>query len=123
MKRAITTIAMALPDPEQQYHPAVDASKKGIGRALFQLNGINPGTEANNSEAYKDSEKMIMFIFFRLGNAETCYSNTEKEASAVIHCLAEVRWMFISSPYAIFVYTDYEALRVLLTGLDNDAHD
>ena len=30
--------------------------------------------------------------------------------------------MVITSPYPILVYTDHEALKVLLTGLDNDAH-
>ena len=30
--------------------------------------------------------------------------------------------MVISSPYPILVCTDHEALQVLLTGLDNDAH-
>ena len=52
VKRAITTNAMASPDPEQQYHLAVDASKKGVGGALFQLNGIRPNMEANNSQAH-----------------------------------------------------------------------
>ena len=122
LKQAITTNAMASPDPEQQYHLAVDASKKGIGGTLFQLDGISPNTEANNSQAHRDRERRIMFNSFRLGDAETRHSNSEREELAVIRCLAEVRWMVISSPYAIFVYTDHEALRVLLTGLDNDAH-
>jgi len=30
--------------------------------------------------------------------------------------------MVIASEYPVFVYTDHEALRVLLTGIDNDAH-
>lgn len=30
--------------------------------------------------------------------------------------------MVISSPYLILVYTHHEALQVLLTGLDHDAH-
>ena len=30
--------------------------------------------------------------------------------------------MVIASPYSILVYTDHEALKVLLTGIDNDAH-
>ena len=106
----------------RRYNLAVDASKKGIGEALFQLNGINPGTEANNRQAHRNSEKIIMFISFRLGDVETSYSNSEREALAVFHCLVEVRCMVLSSPYAIFVYTDHEELRVLLTGLDNDAH-
>ena len=65
---------------------------------------------------------MVMFISFKLEDAETWYSNLEWEALAVIRCLAEVRWMVISSPYPTLVYTNHEALQVLLTGLDNDAH-
>ena len=121
-KQAIANNAMALPNPEDQYYLAVDASKRGIGGALFQLNGISPNTEANNSLKHRDAERMIMFISFRLEDTETRYSNSEREALAVVRCLAEVRWMVISSPYPIYIYTDHEALRVLLTGLDNDAH-
>ena len=122
IKHAIVTNAMALPDSDRQYHLAVDASKRGVGGALFQLEGINAHTEATNSLAHRDAERIIMFISFKLEDAETRYSNSEREALAVIRCLAEVRWMVISSPYPVLVYTDHEALRVLLTGLDNDAH-
>lgn len=63
-----------------------------------------------------------MFISFRLAEVESRYSNSEREALAVIRCLAEVRWMIIASAYPVFVYTDDEALKTLLTRLDNDAH-
>ena len=63
-----------------------------------------------------------MFLSFRLSDAETRYSNSEREALAVIRCLAEVKWMVMASEYPVFVYTDHSALRTLLTGLDNDAH-
>ena len=122
IKQVIVTNAMAQPDSDQQYHLAVDASKRGIGGALFQLEGVAPHTEATNSVAHRDSERMIMFLSFKLEDAETRYSNSEREALAVIRCLALVRWMVISSLYPLLVYTDHEALRVLLTGLDNDAH-
>ena len=122
IKRAISDNAMAPPDPELQYHLAVDASKKGIGGVLFQMDKIAAHTEASNSLAHREAEKMIMFISFRLEDAETRYSNSEREALAVIRCLAEVRWMIIASEYPTLVYTDHEALKVLLTGMDNDAH-
>lgn len=35
IKQAIATNAMAPPDPDLQYHLAVDASKRGIGGVLF----------------------------------------------------------------------------------------
>ena len=63
-----------------------------------------------------------MFISFRLAEVESCYSNSEREALAVSQFAAELRWMIIASPYPVFFYTDHEALKTLLTGLDNDAH-
>jgi len=63
-----------------------------------------------------------MFIPFRLTDVETRYSNSEREAPAVIRGLAEIKWMVIASDYPVLVYTDYSALKTLLTGLDNNAH-
>ena len=122
IKQAIANNAMASPNPNAQYYLAVHASKRGIGGVLFQLEGIPPGEEAGNEKVYRNVERIIMFMSFRLSDAETRYSNSEREALAVVRCLAEVRWMVIASQYQILVYTDHEALRTLLTGLDNDAH-
>ena len=122
IKQAIANNAMASPDPKGQYHLAVDASKRGIGGVLFQLEGIEVGTEAGCTAAHRTAERIIMFISFRLSDPETRYTNSEREALAIIRCLAEVRWMVMASPHMIFVYTDHEALKTLLTGLDNDAH-
>jgi len=122
IKQAIANNAMAAPNPNAQYHLAVDASKKGLGGVLFQLGEVDPGTEATNTGKHRMMERIIMFISFRLAEVESRYSNSEREALAVIRCLAEVRWMIIASPYPVFVYTDHEALKTLLTGPDNDAH-
>ena len=89
---------------------------------LFQFEGISPHIEATNRAVHQDAEQIVMFISFKLEDGETQCSNSEWEALAFIPCLAEVRWMVISSWYPTLVYTDHEALRVLLTGLDNDAH-
>lgn len=122
MKQAIANNAMALLDSEAQYHLAVDASKRGIGGILFQLEGIEAGTEAGNSTLHRNAERIIMFMSFRLTDVETRYSNSEREALAVIRCLAEIRWIVIASKHPVLVYTDHTALKTLLTGLDNDAH-
>jgi len=122
IKQAISNNAMALPDPSAQYHLALDASKRGIGGVLFQLAGLPSGTEAGTSSLNRSAERVLMFISFRLTDVETRYSNSEREALAVIRCLAEVRWMVMASKYPVIVYTDHSALRTLLTGLDNDAH-
>lgn len=79
---------MALPDSDRQYYLAVDASKRIVGGALFQLAGISAHTEATNSLAHWDVVRIIMFILFKLEDAETRYSNSEHEALAVIRCLA-----------------------------------
>jgi len=112
---------MALPDPEEQYHLAVDASKRGVGGVLFQLEGISPGTKAGWSALHRAAERVVMFISFKLTEAETRYPNSEREALAVVRCLAEVHWMIMASKHPVLVYTDHSALRTLLTGLDNDA--
>ena len=77
---------------------------------MFQLTGISLNIEANNSSMHRESETMIMFISFWLEDVETCYANSERKALAVVWCLADVRWMVISSPYLIYIYTNYEAL-------------
>ena len=49
IRRAIAGNSMALPNPQGQYHLAVDASRKGIGCVLFVLHGVKPRTEARNT--------------------------------------------------------------------------
>src|SRR5437879_2261490 len=84
IKMAIANNAMASPNLQEQYHLAVDVSKTGIGGVLFQLEGIEAGTEATNSRVHQSAEQVIMFMSFRLCDAETRYSNSEHEALAVI---------------------------------------
>ena len=122
IKQAIGNNAMAGPDPHSQCHLAVNASKRGLGGILFQLAGVPQGVEAMNSAAYRQAERIIMFISFKLVDTEARYSNSEREALAVVRCVAEVKWMVIPSEFPVLVYTDHEALRVLLTGVDNNAH-
>ena len=95
-------------DPKKQYHLSTDASKYGLGGVLFQLHDILEGTEA--SSKHRDKERIIMFISFRLSDMKSQYGNTEREALAVVHCLAEVCWLVIESPYPVKLYTDYQAL-------------
>jgi len=66
IKQAIANNAMASSDPQGQYHLALDASKPGIGVVLFQLAGIEYGTEGTNTEKYRMAERIIMFMSFRL---------------------------------------------------------
>ena len=76
-------------DPAVQYHLATDASKWCLRVVLFQLVDASPGKEATNS--YKEHIRIIMFMSFRLKNAKTRYDTTEREALAIVQCLAEVK--------------------------------
>ena len=62
IKQSISSNAMALPDPEEQYHLAVDASKKGVGGVLIQLDGFPPGTDASSSAFHNNAQRILLFI-------------------------------------------------------------
>ena len=62
-----------------------------------------------------------MFMSFCLEDAETRYDTTEREALAVVRCLAEVRWLVTGSKYPTKLYTDHSALESILTQ-GSDAH-
>lgn len=119
IKRAISKNAMAGADHSSQFHLATDASLHALGGVLFQLSGIAPGTEA--SKEHRSQERIVMFLSFRLSDAETRYNTTEREALAVVRCLAEVRWLVMGSPYPTKLYTDHTAL-VSILKQGGDAH-
>ena len=122
VKRALVENAMAPADPTLQYHLAMDASKRGIGGALFQLHGVEAHTKATSSQEHHEAERIVQFLSFRLEDAERRYTNPERKALAIVIGLAEVRWMIVSSPFPVYVYTDHQALRTLLTGPANDSY-
>jgi len=118
LKRAIVENAVFGGSEHLQYHLATDASKTGMGGVLFQLVGCDPGTLASPSN--RSSMRVIMFISKRFTDAETRYTTTEKEALAVVRCLAEVRWLVLGAEHPTIVYTDHFALITLLK--HDDAH-
>ena len=111
VKKAISTNAMSGADPDMQYHLATDASKTGLGGCLFQLHGTRHGTEA--TPKLLPNERIIFFMSYQLLDAETRYSNSERECYAIVRSLAEVRWLVVGSKYPVMVYTDHEALKAL----------
>jgi len=113
IKDCITSNAMAGTDATKQYHLSCDASKTGIGGVLFQLKEAPPGTSATGT--IKDQIAINMFMSFKLSDVETRYTTTEREALAVVRCLAEVRWLVVGSPSPTKVYTDHTALLSTLT--------
>ena len=112
IKEAISTNAMAGADPDLQYHLAVDASEEAVGGCLFQLQGVPAGTEA--SPKFLPNERVIMFLSFRLNDAETRYVNSERECLAIVRCLAEVRWLVIGSKHPVLAYSDHDALMPIM---------
>lgn len=111
IKQAISSNAMSGTDPTLQYHLVVDASKTAIGGVLFQMKDVPAGTEA--SPKFLENERINMFLSFRLADAETRYSNSERECLAVVRCLAEIKWLIIGSKYSTMVYSDHSALQAM----------
>jgi hypothetical protein len=74
---------------ELQYHLAADASKRATGACLFQLPGEPLDTVM--TPQLKDKFKIVMFMSFRLSDAEIRYSNTERECLAIVNALTETR--------------------------------
>ena len=119
IKDAVSNNAIGEADPAVQYHLATDVSKWSLGGVLFQLVDASLGIEATNS--YKEHIRIIMFMSFRLENTETKYDTIEKEALAVVRCLAEVKWLVTGSEYPTKLYTDHSDLESIFTQ-ESDAH-
>lgn len=108
IKNAIFDNVMGGADPAIQYHLATDASKFCARGVLFQLTDEPSGTKAANQ--HKAVLLIIMFMSFGFESVETRYTTTEREALAVVRCLAEVRWLVMGSPYPTKIYTDHRTL-------------
>ena len=74
--------------------------------------GEAPGTEA--LDKHKHSLRIVMFMSFKLEEAETRYHTTEREALAVVRCLAEVKWSVMGHLYPTMPYTDHQALETTM---------
>lgn len=79
----------------------------------FSLYGTPVGTEA--TPRFLPDERIIMFLSYRLQDAETRYLNSERECYTIVKCLAEVRWMVVGSKHPVTIYTDHEAPKPILT--------
>ena len=69
IKDAVSNNTMGGANPAVQYHLAIDEIEWCLGGVLFQLVDVSSGTEATNS--YKEHIRIIMFMSFRLEDAET----------------------------------------------------
>ncbi len=92
-----------------QYHLVIDASKRDVSEVLFQLKEVFIETEATLKLLL--NERIVMFLSFRLENAEIRYFNSERKCLAVIKCLAEIKWLIIENDHSVLIYSDHEALK------------
>jgi len=72
-----------------QYHLVIDANKRNVSEVLFQLKEVLIETEATLK--LLSNERIVMFLSFRLENAEIRYFNLKHKCLAVIKCLAEIK--------------------------------
>ncbi len=94
-----------------QYHLITNASKREVSEALFQLKDASIEIEATSK--LLSNERIIMFLSFRLEDAETRYSNSERECLAIVKCLAEVKWLVIENLHSIMIYSNHDALKFI----------
>lgn len=112
IKKAIVENSVFSVDKDLQIHLAADASATGMGGVVFQLEGKPPNTKINPGN--RPNMRVIMYISRRFSDTETRYTNSEREALAVIKSLAEARYTILDSKFPIMVYTDHQALTTLL---------
>jgi len=72
-----------------QYYLVINASKRDVREVLFQLKEIFTETKA----IFKllSNERIVMFLSFRLENAEIKYFNSKRECLIVVKCLTEMK--------------------------------
>ena len=62
-----------------------------------------------------------MFLSFKLQDADSRYSYSERECYAIVKSLAEIPCIVIGSKHPIMVYTDHEVLKWNEKALDQEA--
>ncbi len=81
------------------------------------MKGVKPGTEA--AILFAENEQILMFLSYRLIDAETRYKNFERERLAMVRCLTEIKWLVVNSPYKILIYSDHLALQDIFIKSDS----
>lgn len=111
IKQSIINNAMTEADSTAQYHLVIDASKKNVSEVFFQLKRVFKETEATLK--FLLNERIVMFLSFKLENAEIRYFNSKRECLAVIKCLTEVKWLIIENDHSVMIYSNHEALKFI----------
>jgi hypothetical protein len=100
------------PIPTHPLHLATDASQTGTRAYLFQLPTHPAVTLA--TEVPLEDQQVILFMSYRMTETETRYTATEREALAVIKCLADCEHYLRETRFAVKLYTDHSALIPIL---------
>ena len=109
IKKTIANNVMTKTDSASQFHLITNASETKLRACLFQLQDIE--TKVETISKLLTHERMLMFLSYRLNDAETRYSNSERECYVIVKNLAEIRWLVMSNKFPVMMYTDHETLK------------
>ncbi len=118
VKKNIIENAMTTTVHELQYHLTTNASKRTTSAYLFQISRESLNTIMTSS--LKDKFKIIMFMSFRLNDAEIRYFNTKRECLVIVNAFVEVRWLIVESNWKTICYIDHHALNSIMIKESND---
>lgn len=111
IKKLITNNIIIEVNLTAQYHLIINASKRDVSEVLFQLKEVLIETEA----IFKllSNKRIIMFLSFKLENAEIKYFNLKCKCLAVIKCLTKIKWLIIENDHSVLIYLNHEALKFI----------
>ena len=72
-----------------QFHLITNISETKLKVCLFQLQNIEAKIKIISKLLIH--ERMFMFLFYRLNDAETRYSNSERECYVIVKSLIEIK--------------------------------
>lgn len=72
-----------------QYHLIIDTSKRDVNEVLFQLKEVFIETKVTLKLLL--NERIIMFLSFKLENAEIKYFNLKYKCLVIIKCLTKIK--------------------------------
>ena len=76
---------------------------------LFQLHDTFSNIKTTSKLFF--NEHINLFMFFKLQNVETRYSNSKRKCFVIVKCLTKIKWIIIKSKYFIMIYIDHETLK------------
>ncbi len=56
----------------------------------------------------------MMFMSFKLNDAETRYSNIERECLIIMNALTKIRWLVLNNQWKTICYTNHHALNSIM---------